>query len=100
MVLYRLMLFKVSNFCYLLKNEQEGHTLHMYILEIRSKYVSLCGAHGCVGGGRDYVHIITADGAYFCAGEVGLHKYDLEVRFQKIVHPTPLTFPLMLNHFY
>ena len=50
MVLYRLMLFKVSNFCYLLKNEQEGYTLHMYILEIRSKYVSLCGAHGCVGG--------------------------------------------------
>ena len=61
----------------------------------------LCVGHmGVWGETRDSVHRITADGAYFCAGEVGLHKYDLEVRFQKIVHPTPLTFPLMLNHFY
>ena len=46
------------------------------------------------------MHIITADGAYFCAGDVDLHKYDLGVSFQKIVSPIPLTFPLMLNHFY
>ena len=45
------MLFKVSIFLSF-KNEQEGHTLHTYILEIRSKFVSLCGAHGCGGGQR------------------------------------------------